>query len=40
MERSRTNLIPTWLGEDLAGFLATAMQFFVSIGGYVLPKKY
>ncbi|CAI7656457.1 unnamed protein product [Penicillium pancosmium] len=40
LESSRAKLIPTWLGEDVAQFLSTAMQFFVSIGGYVLPKKY
>ncbi|CAI7666556.1 unnamed protein product [Penicillium manginii] len=40
LESSRAKLIPTWLGEDVAQFLSTAMQFFVNIGGYVLPKKY
>lgn len=40
MESSRTGLLPTWLGEDVADFMGRAMQFFVSIGGYVLPKKY
>ncbi|KAJ5424261.1 hypothetical protein N7491_009477 [Penicillium cf. griseofulvum] len=27
------------LGEDLSEFMRQAMQFFVGIGGYVLPKK-
>ena len=40
METSRTKLLPVWLGDDVAEFMARAMQFFVSIGGYVLPRKY
>ncbi|KAJ5729211.1 uncharacterized protein N7483_003719 [Penicillium malachiteum] len=40
MESSRTKLLPTWIGSDLVDFMARAMQFFVGIGGYVLPKKY
>ncbi|KAJ5634038.1 hypothetical protein N7528_001880 [Penicillium herquei] len=40
MEDSRAKLLPTWIGSDLVDFMARAMQFFVGIGGYVLPKKY
>ncbi|KAJ5717357.1 hypothetical protein N7488_003003 [Penicillium malachiteum] len=40
MEDSRAKLLPTWIGSDLVDFMAQAMQFFVGIGGYVLPKKY
>lgn len=40
MESSRAKLMPTWIGEDVAEFMGRAMQFLVSIGGYVLPKKY
>ncbi|KAJ5177618.1 uncharacterized protein N7500_000317 [Penicillium coprophilum] len=40
LEEPRTRLLPKWLGEDLTAFMSQAMQFFVSIGGYVLPRKY
>ncbi|KAJ5951917.1 uncharacterized protein N7479_010330 [Penicillium vulpinum] len=40
LEEPRAGLLPLWLGEDLTDFMSRAMQFFVSIGGYVLPKKY
>ncbi|KAJ5082257.1 hypothetical protein N7532_011300 [Penicillium argentinense] len=40
LEGSRMRLLPDWVGEDVANFMARAMRFFVSIGGYVLPKKY
>ncbi|KAJ5413199.1 Short-chain dehydrogenase/reductase SDR [Penicillium sp. CMV-2018d] len=40
LEGPRATLLPSWLGVDLAEFMGQAMQFFVSIGGYVLPKKY
>jgi hypothetical protein len=33
-------LLPEWIGEEVAEFMGRAMQFVVSIGGYVLPKKY
>lgn len=39
MEASRMKLLPEWIGEDVAEFMGKAMRFFVSIGGYVLPKK-
>ncbi|KAJ5442499.1 Short-chain dehydrogenase/reductase SDR [Penicillium cf. griseofulvum] len=39
LEESRASLLPLWLGEDLSEFMRQAMQFFVGIGGYVLPKK-
>ncbi|PYH98030.1 short chain dehydrogenase/reductase [Aspergillus ellipticus CBS 707.79] len=39
MESTRTALLPSWLGEDIAGFMARAMQFFSDIGGYVLPRR-
>jgi len=39
MEGSRNALLPTWLGQDLVDFMGKAMSFFVSIGGYVLPKN-
>lgn len=39
MEASRAKLLPAWLGEDVADFMGRAMRFFVSIGGYVLPKQ-
>lgn len=31
-------MLAPWLGEDVANFMTTAMQFFQDIGGYVLPK--
>ncbi|CAI7659081.1 unnamed protein product [Penicillium glandicola] len=40
LEESRVKLLPQWFGADLTEFMGRAMQFFVSIGGYVLPKKY
>ncbi|KAJ5804449.1 uncharacterized protein N7518_000752 [Penicillium psychrosexuale] len=40
LEGPRAKLLPSWLGVDLMEFMGQAMQFFVSIGGYVLPKKY
>ncbi|KAJ5528813.1 Short-chain dehydrogenase/reductase SDR [Penicillium freii] len=40
LEEPRARLLPSWLGVDLTEFMGQAMQFFVSIGGYVLPKKY
>ncbi|KAJ5496496.1 Short-chain dehydrogenase/reductase SDR [Penicillium fimorum] len=40
LEEPRARLLPAWLGEDLTGFMSQAMHFFVTIGGYVLPKKY
>ncbi|KAJ5682189.1 hypothetical protein N7462_005354 [Penicillium macrosclerotiorum] len=40
LELSRTQLLSTWIGEDVAQFMGRAMQFFVAIGGYVLPNKY
>ncbi|KAJ5607094.1 Short-chain dehydrogenase/reductase SDR [Penicillium hordei] len=40
LEEPRARLLPSWLGADLTEFMGQAMQFFVSIGGYVLPKKY
>ncbi|RAH39967.1 dehydrogenase with different specificitie [Aspergillus brunneoviolaceus CBS 621.78] len=38
MESTRTRMLAPWLGEDVANFMTTAMQFFQEIGGYVLPK--
>ncbi|RAH65383.1 dehydrogenase with different specificitie [Aspergillus aculeatinus CBS 121060] len=38
MESTRTRMLAPWLGEDVANFMTTAMQFFQDIGGYVLPK--
>ncbi|KAJ5091982.1 hypothetical protein NUU61_006852 [Penicillium alfredii] len=40
LESTRSKLLPTWLGEDVAEFMGRAMQFLTSIGGYVLPGKY
>ncbi|KAJ5457724.1 Short-chain dehydrogenase/reductase SDR [Penicillium sp. IBT 31633x] len=40
LEEVREKLLPRWLGKDLAEFMRQAMRFFVSIGGYVLPRKY
>ncbi|OKO94574.1 hypothetical protein PENSUB_11841 [Penicillium subrubescens] len=40
LESSRMSLLPTWIGADFAEFMGRAMQFFISIGGYVLPKAY
>lgn len=40
LEEPRARLLPLWLGVDLTEFMGQAMQFFVGIGGYVLPKKY
>ncbi|CAI7614899.1 unnamed protein product [Penicillium crustosum] len=40
LEEPRARLLPSWLGADLTEFMGQAMRFFVSIGGYVLPKKY
>ncbi|RAL14478.1 SDR family NAD(P)-dependent oxidoreductase, partial [Aspergillus homomorphus CBS 101889] len=39
MEFTRTRMLAPWLGEDVARFMASAMQFFQDIGGYVLPKS-
>ncbi|KAI9042788.1 dehydrogenase with different specificitie [Aspergillus affinis] len=38
MESTRARLLPDWLGQDVAAFMGRAMQFFVDIGGYVLPQ--
>lgn len=38
MESTRARLLPGWLGQDVADFMSRAMQFFVEIGGYVLPR--
>ncbi|CAG8382473.1 unnamed protein product [Penicillium salamii] len=39
LEETRTKLFSSWLGEDVTEFMASAMQFLVSIGGYVLPRR-
>ncbi|OOF93046.1 hypothetical protein ASPCADRAFT_508843 [Aspergillus carbonarius ITEM 5010] len=39
MESTRAELLPTWLGEDVAGFMGKAMRFITDIGGYVLPSR-
>ncbi|CAG8242022.1 unnamed protein product [Penicillium salamii] len=39
LEETRTKLFSSWLGEEVTEFMASAMQFLVSIGGYVLPKR-
>ncbi|PWY94106.1 short chain dehydrogenase/reductase [Aspergillus sclerotioniger CBS 115572] len=39
MESTRAELLPTWLGEDVAGFMGKAMRFITDIGGYVLPGR-
>ncbi|KAA8650395.1 uncharacterized protein ATNIH1004_003079 [Aspergillus tanneri] len=38
LEGTRTELIPVWLGQDVAEFMGRAMQFMREIGGYVLPR--
>ncbi|KAJ5706053.1 hypothetical protein N7536_001742 [Penicillium majusculum] len=38
LEEPRAKLLPSWLGADFTEFMGQAMRFFVSIGGYVLPK--
>ncbi|KGO70803.1 Short-chain dehydrogenase/reductase SDR [Penicillium expansum] len=40
LEEPRAMLLSSWLGVDFTDFMRQAMQFFVRIGGYVLPKKY
>lgn len=32
-------LLPSWLGQDVADFMAKAMKFIADIGGYVLPAR-
>ncbi|KAE8372387.1 dehydrogenase with different specificitie [Aspergillus bertholletiae] len=38
LEPTKMGLVPRWVGEDVAEFMARAMRFFTNIGGYVLPK--
>jgi hypothetical protein len=39
LEQTRADMIPEWLGSDLAGLFASGMQFFKDIGGYPLPQR-
>ncbi|KAH8173255.1 short chain dehydrogenase domain-containing protein [Sarocladium implicatum] len=38
VESARTTVIPSIVGEDLAKLMTDAKAFFISIGGYRLPK--
>lgn len=38
MEGTRTELLPTWLGEDVAELMSNAMKLLTKMGGYPLPK--
>lgn len=37
VEKSRAEIIPTWMGQNVAGLIAKSAAFFESIGGYPLP---
>lgn len=34
----RTELVPEWLGADIADIMAKGGKFFDEMGGYTLPK--
>ena len=39
LEQTRAEMIPDWIGTDLASLFASGMQFFEEIGGYPLPQR-
>lgn len=39
LEQTRAEMIPEWIGADLASLFARGMQFFEEIGGYPLPQR-
>ena len=39
IEKARTAMMPTWLGDYMMGLLDSGGKFFESIGGYILPTR-